>query len=334
MQKQKMNCWEHKRCGREPGGRKAEREGVCPAAVENPFNTFNNGINAGRSCWLVAGTFCDHDIMGTFAEKIDTCKNCGFYRKVQKEEHSFDTAEGNISLYAETHIGYVKKANEDRYYVKRFQDNTLLFAVADGLGGQAAGDYAAEILRGKLANLPLIPSGKEKEVLAALAVETDRFLLAAGEKDKYLEGMGTTLLCVFIRDNLASWVHVGDSRLSVYRKGVLEQLTQDQNLARYLVEEGEILPEEVADHYSRNILDQALGSAMEKPETGSVILEPGDILMLSTDGLHNLVLPDQIVAELRSSAGLKAIADSLVKIALKVGGTDNITVVMAKYFPV
>jgi PPM family protein phosphatase len=334
MQKPKMNCWEYKRCGREPGGLKAEKEGVCPAAVENPFNTFNNGINAGRSCWLMAGTFCDHDIMGTFAEKIDTCKNCGFYKKVQEEEHSFDTVEGNISLYPETHIGYVKKANEDRYYVKRFQDNTLLFAVADGLGGQAAGDYAAEILRGKLANLPLIPSGKEEEVLAALAVETDSFLLTAGEKDTDLEGMGTTLLCVFIRDTLASWVHVGDSRLSVYKKGALKQLTQDQNLARYLVEEGEILPEEVADHYSRNILDQALGSAMEKPETGSVILEPGDILMLSTDGFHNLVLPEQIVTELQNSVELKSIADSLVKIALKRGGTDNITVVMAKYFPV
>ncbi|EKD34826.1 MAG: hypothetical protein ACD_75C02172G0001 [uncultured bacterium] len=73
--------------------------------------------------------------MGTFAEKIDTCKNCSFYQKVQEEEHSFDTAQGNMSLYAATHIGHVKKANEDRYYFKRFSDNTLLFAVADGLGG-------------------------------------------------------------------------------------------------------------------------------------------------------------------------------------------------------
>ena len=333
MQKPKINCWEYKKCGREPGGRNADKDGVCPAAAEDAFNTFNNGINAGRSCWLVAGTFCDHKIMGTFAEKIDTCKNCGFYKKVQEEEHSFDTVDGNITLYAATHIGYVKKANEDRYYFKRFHDNTLLFAVADGLGGQAAGDYAAEILRGKLANLPLIPEGKEEEMLAALAIETDRFILAAGAKDEQLEGMGTTLLCVFIRDGLASWVHVGDSRLSVYRKGALNQLTQDQNLARYLVEEGEIAPEEVADHYSRNILDQALGSAMDKPETGSVNLEHGDIIILSTDGFHNLVLPEQIVVELQNSTELKSTADSLVKIALKRGGMDNITLVMAQYFP-
>lgn len=333
MEKLKINCWQYKQCGREPGGVKAEKEGVCPAAAENAFDTFNNGINAGRSCWLVAGTFCDHTIMGTFAEKIDTCKNCGFYKKVQEEEHSFYAVEGNISLYAATHIGYVKDANEDRYYFKRFQDNTLLFAVADGLGGQAAGDYAAEILRGKLANLPLVPNGKEEEILAALALETDSFIIAAGEKDAQLEGMGTTLLCVFIRDNIASWVHVGDSRLSVYKKGTLKQLTQDQNLARYLVEEGELLPEQVADHYSRNILDQALGSILDKPETGSVVLEPDDILMLSTDGFHNLVLPEQIVAELKNATELQSTVDSLVKIALKRGGMDNITLVMAKYSP-
>lgn len=86
--------------------------------------------------------------------------------------------------------------------------------------------------------MPLIPSGREEEVLSALAVETDGFILATAEKDTTLEGMGTTLLCVFIREGRAYWVHVGDSRLSVYRKGVLRQLTEDQNLARYLVEEG------------------------------------------------------------------------------------------------
>ena len=334
MPKPKINCWEYKKCGREPGGTKAAQEGVCPAATGNAFNTFNNGINAGRSCWLVAGTFCDNEIMGTFAEKIDTCKNCRFYKKVQEEEHSFDTIEGNISIYAATHIGYVKKANEDRYYYKRLPDNTLLFAVADGLGGQAAGDFAAEILRGRLAKLSLVPRGKEEEVLSALAIETDNFIIAAGEQDERLEGMGTTLLCVLVRDNLASWVHVGDSRLSIVRAGKLKQLTEDQNLARYLVEEGEITPEEVADHYSRNILDQALGSILDKPETGSIMLEPGDILILSTDGFHNLVLPEQIIAELQSNSDLKATVDSLVKIALKRGGMDNITLAMAKYFPI
>jgi serine/threonine protein phosphatase PrpC len=108
-------------------------------------------------------------------------------------------------------------------------------------------------------------------------------------------------------------------------------MTKDQNLARYLVEEGEISLEEVASHYSRNILDQALGNAMEEPETGTVLLEPGDTLLLTTDGFHNPVLPDVITAELQKQEDLKKTADSLVSYALAKGGTDNITIVIAQY---
>jgi len=198
------------------------------------------------------------------------------------------------------------------------------------MGGQAGGDHAAEILRGRLANMPTIVAGKEVETLAELAVETDRILIETGDREQHLEGLGTTLLCVFLRDDTAHWVHVGDSRFSIFRAGKLQQITQDQNLARYLVEEGEITPEEVAEHYSRNILDQAIGNAMEEPETGSETLEKQDILILSTDGFHNLVLPDIIITELQRKEELKTRADSLVKLALERGGTDNITIVMAE----
>jgi len=330
MKPDKINCWEYNKCGREPGGKEADKAGVCPAAVEKIFNSFNHGVNAGRACWLVAGTFCDNKISGTFAEKIDTCRNCEFYKKIQGDEHSFSTEEENLNLYAATHVGLVRKTNEDRYLVKKFSDGTLLFAVADGMGGQAGGDHAAEILRGRLANMPTIVAGKEVETLAELAVETDRILIETGDREQHLEGLGTTLLCVFLRDDTAHWVHVGDSRFSIFRAGKLQQITQDQNLARYLVEEGEITPEEVAEHYSRNILDQAIGNAMEEPETGSETLEKQDILILSTDGFHNLVLPDIIITELQRKEELKTRADSLVKLALERGGTDNITIVMAE----
>jgi serine/threonine protein phosphatase PrpC len=330
LKPQKLNCWEYKKCGREPGGNKANKDGVCPAAAEKTFDTFNHGINAGRACWLVAGTYCDDQVSGTFAEKIDTCRNCNFYKKIQADEHSFSVKEEHISLYAATHIGLVRKANEDRYLVKKFTDGTLLFAVADGMGGQAAGDHAAEILRGRLANMPRIAVGKEAETLSTLAVETDRILIETGDRREELEGLGTTLLCVFLRADTAHWVHVGDSRFSIFRAGKLLQITQDQNLARYLLEEGEITPEEVAEHYSRNILDQAVGNAMEEPETGAECLKLKDILVLSTDGFHNLVLPDVIISELQREEELKTRADSLVKLALKRGGTDNITIVMAE----
>lgn len=330
MQNRKINCWEYNKCGREPGGEKAAREGICPAAAENSFHSFNHGTNGGRACWLMAGTFCDNKVSGTFAEKIDSCRDCDFYKRVQDEEHSFSTEENNIKLYATTNIGLVRKANEDRFLVKKFEDGTLLFAVADGMGGHSAGDYAAEILRGRLANMPPIPEGQEAETLSKLAVETDKFIIEVGDRTEELEGMGTTLLCIFLRGNTAHWVHVGDSRFSIFRKGALLQITQDQNLARFLLEEGEITEEEVAEHYSRNILDQAVGSAMEDPETGMEKLQDNDILILSTDGFHNLVLADTIIAQLKRKEDLKTRADALVKLALEKGGTDNITILMAE----
>ena len=329
MKPEKLNCWEYKHCGREQGGKNCHKDGVCPAAADQTFHTFNHGLNSGRACWLVAGTFCDNNVAGTFADKIESCRNCDFYKMVQNNEHAFSTEEESIRLYAATHMGLVRKANEDRYLVKKFTDGTLLLAVADGMGGHSAGDYAAEILRGRLANMQIIPVGREAETLSEMAVETDKFIIKVGGTDEAFEGMGTTLLCVFIRDCTAHWVHVGDSRFSIFRKGRLLQITQDQNLARILVEEGEITIEEVAEHYSRNILDQAVGSAMEDPETGREDLKDNDILILSTDGFHNLVMPETIISQLKRKENLNIRADSLINLALEKGGTDNITIVIA-----
>ena len=82
----KLNCWEFKKCGREPGGAKVKELGVCPVAVEACLNGFNCGKNAGRCCWAVAGTFCEGDVEGLFAKKLTTCLECDFFKLVNKEE--------------------------------------------------------------------------------------------------------------------------------------------------------------------------------------------------------------------------------------------------------
>ena len=315
------------KCGREPGGSSVDDKGVCPATTSDFFNSINAGINAGRICWAVAGTFCDSVVQGTFAEKKDSCRECVFYKQVQVEEVDTNLSLDTIDVFATSHIGLVRPANEDRYLVRQFDDGSLLLAVADGLGGHEAGDYAAEILRGKLANMPPVPAGKEQETLARLAVETDRIILKLGEDKPELEGMGTTLLSILLRNDNAYYVHVGDSRFSILRDRKLLQITKDQNLARFLVEEGKITKEEVPDHYSRHILDQALGSAMEEPETGEVKVCGNDLLLLSTDGLHSQVSEETIVLVLNTEADLKTKVNLLVRSALDVGGKDNITIV-------
>jgi hypothetical protein len=82
----KKNCWEVKSCGREPGGKNTDRLGICPAAVEVHLDGVHGGKNAGRACWVVAGTLCAGEIQGTFTTKFGSCEKCDFYHLVQKEE--------------------------------------------------------------------------------------------------------------------------------------------------------------------------------------------------------------------------------------------------------
>jgi len=83
----RLNCWEFKKCGREPNGKNVNKHGVCPVAQSNKYNSLNDGKYAGRFCWAIAGTFCDGKVSGTFAEKLLTCLNCSFLKKVNEEEN-------------------------------------------------------------------------------------------------------------------------------------------------------------------------------------------------------------------------------------------------------
>lgn len=82
----KVNCWEFKACGREPGGKRVAACGVCPAAIHGLYDNANGGVAAGRFCWAIAGTFCDDRIAGTFAEKMQDCLQCEFFKLVGAEE--------------------------------------------------------------------------------------------------------------------------------------------------------------------------------------------------------------------------------------------------------
>ena len=82
----KLNCWQFKKCEKEPGGLKAEEYGVCPAATNVKADGIHEGKNAGRCCWVVAGTLCNGEVQGTFAKKYNNCKECDFYKLVKEEE--------------------------------------------------------------------------------------------------------------------------------------------------------------------------------------------------------------------------------------------------------
>jgi serine/threonine protein phosphatase PrpC len=329
MKPDKLNCWEYMKCGRQPGGRNIRKAGICPAAAAAAFNGFNQGKNAGRICWLVAGTFCGGKPQGTFAEKYTSCRQCKFYRKVHAEESATNQTIDSMNIFAASHIGRVRKANEDRYLIRALGDGSILLAVADGLGGEVAGDYAAEIVMGKLAGIDHIRKGREQQQLAVMAKEADLAVNqeAAGNPD--LGGMGSTLICALLRNKYVYWVHVGDSRLYILHSRQLTQLTEDQTFARFLLQEGEITAAQAPTHYSRHILDQTVGCGICEPETGRRRFDTDDLLILTSDGLHKKIPAETMLALLTAGTALETKAKSLVEAALDCGGKDNITVVMA-----
>lgn len=93
---EKQNCWEYKKCGREPFGNKAGTLGTCPAATETRLNGVHDGLNAGRACWVVAGTLCHGKVEGVFSQKYNTCRDCDFYQIVQYE--NFENFQLSVAL--------------------------------------------------------------------------------------------------------------------------------------------------------------------------------------------------------------------------------------------
>jgi len=326
----KANCWEFMQCGREPGGDRAAELGVCPAADNPAFNGLNQGENAGRACWLVAGTFCKGQIQGSFARKQESCKDCDFYKKIHGEEGVTGLVLGGTRIAANTHAGIVKDSNEDRYLVKPLADGAIMLVLADGLGGDVSGVYSAEIVCGKCAGIDHISEGREEAELKELITSIDFTVHEQTEKDPGLAGMGSTLVCALLRGSRAYWAHVGDSRLYVLSAGRLSRVTQDQMLSRFLLEEGEITAEQASSHYSRNVMDQFVGCGYAEPETGRLKFFSEDILVLATDGLHKQISKRGIQVLLNTEKPLEEKARSLVRAAIDAGGKDDITVVLVR----
>jgi serine/threonine protein phosphatase PrpC len=196
----------------------------------------------------------------------------------------------------------VRKANQDRFFLREFSEGAALAAIADGLGGVPAGDRAADLVVETLSQVGALAPGAEESQLADLAIRLDGIVAHAQQSSPGLNGMGSTLILVWMKNGRASWAHVGDSRLYLLRNRRLHQITRDQTLARFLVAEGEITPEQARDHYAREVMNQCLGCGFCDPETDSFKLVPGDVLLLSTDGLHRSMTAKRLEASMPTPA--------------------------------
>lgn len=238
-----------------------------------------------------------------------------------------------MKITAKTDIGRIRTENQDCYRAKRFADGTVWALVCDGMGGANSGRLAAHLAADAMEVFfdehPDGPKpGEEKAFLMDGFAAMNRCIHRHAKEHPEDKGMGTTGVCAFVRDNLAHVVHVGDSRAYLHRGGRLAQLTRDHSMVQELVEAGTITPEEAATHPGKNLITRALGVREEvQPEYIQYPLNAGDELLLCTDGLTNM-LPDEKIARVLTEVPFFAAPARLVELALKAGGTDNVTVLL------
>jgi protein phosphatase len=230
-------------------------------------------------------------------------------------------------LWAQSHTGHKRKTNQDRFLVRELEDGqSILLAVADGMGGEAGGDIAAQMVINDLDTIPIGPGEFEHDLTQILSMTNEKIRQRARETPD-LEGMGTTATVVVVSRDIAYWSHVGDSRLYHFHTGSLTQITTDQTFVQDLVADGTLSQEEADRHPMRNVLDQCVGCGSLKAESGRFKIMAGDKLLLCSDGLIKHVSNDSIKTVLEQGNARHAV-EKLLDQALHAGGKDNVTVVI------
>ena len=226
---------------------------------------------------------------------------------------------------ARSDVGLLRAGNEDAMYA-----GPRLLAVADGMGGHAAGEVASRVAIETVA--PLDEDLPGSDLISALreSVETaNAYLRDMVAADSALEGMGTTLTALLSAGQRLGLVHVGDSRAYLLRGDELHQITHDHTLVQSLVDEGRITPEEATTHPQRSWITRALDGRGEIELDLSVReAHAGDRYLLCTDGLSGVVSEETMLEALRVPDP-QAACDRLVELALRAGGPDNITCIVA-----
>ena len=233
-------------------------------------------------------------------------------------------------------VGHVRPQNEDRGRCVRPGDAAtlarrgVLVLVADGMGGHEAGDVASTTAADVVAETYYTADGTPREALGrAFVLANARIHAAAASPDK--RGMGTTCTALAVRGREAFWAHVGDSRLYRRRDGRIEKLTTDHSVVEEMLADGLITAEEARHHDARNVITRALGI---RPETdpaldGPLAVRVGDVFVLMSDGLYDLVADDEIGLAL-GRPSVHAAATALVETAKARGGYDNVTVAVVR----
>lgn len=232
----------------------------------------------------------------------------------------------SLRFAAGSHKGMIREGNEDSGYA-----GPRLLAIADGMGGQAAGEVASSEVISTLVQLDDDVPGSD--ILTSLGTAVTRAndqLRVMVEEDPQLEGMGTTLTALLWTGQRLGLVHVGDSRAYLLRDGQLSQITQDHTWVQRLVDEGRITEEEATTHPQRSLLMRALGSGDHvEPDLSIREVRAGDRYLICSDGLSGVVSHQTMEETLAGYQGPHETVQELIQLALRGGGPDNITCIVA-----
>lgn len=249
-----------------------------------------------------------------------------------------------IVSFGVSDTGSVRTENEDRILV---EDQMGLFIVADGMGGHTHGELAAELAVttvriyvdhsrdradvtwpfGYDFNLSM----NENRLQTAIQL-ANRQVWRRSEESPECAGMGTTVVAALVKEDHAAIASVGDSRVYLFRQGTLQQLTADDTWVAAMVRQGTLDPAQVWQHPMRNVLTQAAGAReIIDVHTREQALEPGDIVLLSSDGLHSVVDEADILRLLNGGGNLKQCADRLLEAVRGNEAPDNVSCILLRY---
>lgn len=238
------------------------------------------------------------------------------------------TAPIEFRCAARSDVGLVRSNNQDSGYA-----GPNLLVLADGMGGPAGGDIASSVAIAHLVPLDSdsYPSDKMLPLLREALMDAHDELSDRSRRDKDLEGLGTTCIALMRSGNKLAMVHIGDSRAYVLRGEALTQVTTDHSFVQYLVESGQITPEEAEHHPNKNVVLRVLGDSQADVTPDETIREAvvGDRWLLCSDGLSGVVSPETLGAVLAEIDDPGECAEELIRLALRAGGPDNITCVVA-----
>jgi serine/threonine protein phosphatase PrpC len=225
--------------------------------------------------------------------------------------------------------GRVRRSNEDSYLMRG-----ILFMVADGMGGAAAGELASAICTEAFAEIDLIRSGGDAALRDAIRTANQRIVDRAAS-DPEVAGMGTTVTAALFGDqDRVVLANVGDSRAYLLRDGKLQRLSQDHSVVAELVASGQISEDEAEHHPQRSVITRVLGAeASVQIDIFWLDAQQGDVLMLCSDGLTTMVPESRIAELLASDRNCEQIAESLADAAIAAGGEDNVTAIVFRIGP-